>query len=276
MSIKDILVHVDASEGGANRIDTAVALAADQDSHLIGLFLEGTPYLPPMPDLAQLPPEYLEQQKAFAEEESATAEALFNKKASSANLSYEYRSQEGQPVEILLTNAKYCDLVILGKRDPEGPLDMGDYPDSVILSVGRPVLVVPNVGKVRSLGERVMVGWDNSAQATRAVHDALPLMKKAEVVDVIAINPSSTGEHGEEPCADISRHLARHGVNVQAQSMNVSDIGVADLLLSRAADKGIDLFVMGAYGHARWRELVLGGVTAHMLENMTMPVLMAH
>ena len=276
MLLKDILVHVEASDAGENRVRAAATIAAQQAATLIGLFLEGTPYIPPLTELTQVPPEYLEHQRAYAKEESEKAKAMFIDHAKQANISYEWRSVEGQPGEVLGTNAKYCDLLVLGQRDPAKGMDMGDYPDGIILSVGRPVLVIPRVGKVTSIGEQVMIGWDGSAQATRAVHDALPLMKNAKNVNVISINPDSTGDHGEEPCADICRHLARHGLKVDAQSMSVNGIGIADMLLSRASDKGVDLFVIGAYGHARWRELILGGVTAHMLEHMTRPVLMAH
>ncbi|HIF59623.1 MAG TPA: universal stress protein [Rhodospirillales bacterium] len=256
MPLKDILVHVDASKAGENRVNAAAELAAKQEANLIGLFVE--------------------RKRKYTKEESEKAEVMFIDHADRANVFYEWRSVEGHPGEIIRTHAKYCDLLVLGQSDSEIDLDMGDYPDGIILSAGRPVLVIPRVGKVTSIGERVMIGWDGSAQASRAVHDALPLMKNAEMVNVISINPNTTGDHGEEPCADICRHLARHGIKVEAQSMNVDDIGIADMLLSRASDKGIDLFVVGAYGHARWRELILGGVTAHMLEHMTRPVLMTH
>jgi nucleotide-binding universal stress UspA family protein len=149
----------------------------------------------------------------------------------------------------------------------------------VILGVGRPVLVIPHSGEFPVIGERVLVAWDASRLATRAVNDALPLLESAREVVVMAVNPrTEEGErgHGEIPSADICLHLARHGVRAEAQHLYADDLGVGPLLLSRAIDEGIDLIVCGAYGHARWREIVLGGVTRHLLEHMTIPVLMSH
>jgi len=143
------------------------------------------------------------------------------------------------------------------------------------LGVGRPVLIVPRYGTFETVGERVLVAWNGSREATRAVHDALPLLKLASSVTVLSIDPEhDTGDR--IPGADIALHLARHGVAAEGMSTVGLDISVGDLLLSRAADLGADLIVMGAYGHSRVRELVLGGATRHILQHMTVPVLMSH
>jgi nucleotide-binding universal stress UspA family protein len=122
-----------------------------------------------------------------------------------------------------------------------------------------------------------MVAWNARSEAVRAVNDALPLLEQAEQVDVLAINPPP-GEAGDGdiPAADICLHLARQGVKAEAQSAQAKDIDVGDLLLSRAVEENVDLIVMGAYGHSRWRETVLGGATKHVLEHMTIPVFMSH
>ncbi len=276
MAYKEILVHADTSDIGRHRLEIAASLAAKHEAHLVGLFTEGTTYVPPMADLAQLPAAYFEEQEEAVREESSAARETFEEVCAKSGVTNEWRSVAGLPFDVLLTSARYADLVILGQRPPASFPLLGDYPGGLVLSAGRPVLIIPEVGRYDTIGNKVMIGWDGGAPATRAVHDALPLMENAELVEVIAINPEAAGHHGQEPGADISRHLARHRLNVEAESMTVKNIGVADMLLSRAADKSIDLFVMGAYGHARWREMVLGGVTAHMLENMTVPVLMSH
>ena len=276
MQYKDILVHVDSTKQSQARLEIAVQIAAQHDAHLTGLFVVPNLYIPPLQDMAQLPPEYIEQQTELADEEAKKAELNFYEIVKKTDVAHEWRKTEGIPVDVIRLHSRYCDLLILGQRNPDAANQFGDLPDGVVLTVGRPVLIIPYSTNIRSIGSRVMVGWDASAQAARAVHDAIPLISDAEQVDIIAINPNSGDEHGDTPCADISLHLARHGINAEAQSIPVNDIGIADILLSRAADKGVDLFVMGAYGHSRWRELVLGGVTAHMLDHMTMPVLMAH
>ncbi|MDP6786185.1 MAG: universal stress protein [Rhodospirillales bacterium] len=137
--------------------------------------------------------------------------------------------------------------------------------------------MVPYVGSYPKIGERVMVAWDASRLASRAVHDALPFLTAAKHVDVLAINPKGGPQgHGDIPSADICQHLARHGVKVEAQHVYADDIDAGDMLLSQAASRGADLLVMGAYGHSRWRELILGGLTHFVLEHMTMPVMMSH
>jgi len=275
MGLKDILIHLE-SDTSARRLEMAVQLAKSNDAHLTGMFLSGHPYIPPMPDISQLPPEYIEQQMALAKEEADDARKAFEAAANAEGLSSEWLVLNGAPVEATRMTAHYHDIVVLGQKDGEHGYDYGHWPDNIIMTCGRPVLIVPETSRGDTIGQRVVIAWDGSPQASRAVHDALPLMSAESDVSVIAVNPTDTGDHGDEPCADICRHLARHGIKAEAQAITVKDIGVADILLSRAADKSADLFVMGAYAHSRWREMVLGGVTAHMLENMTLPVLMAH
>ena len=139
------------------------------------------------------------------------------------------------------------------------------------------MLVVPYAFERRPVGRRVLVAWNASREAARAVSDALPLLKRAGQVDVVAFEPGKSGAaHGEEPGADIALYLARHGVKVTVSRVDAPDLDVGNQLLSRAFDLSADLIVMGAWGHSRLRELVLGGVTRTVLESMTVPVLMAH
>jgi nucleotide-binding universal stress UspA family protein len=122
-----------------------------------------------------------------------------------------------------------------------------------------------------------MIAWDSGREAARAVNDALPVLEQATAVTVLSVNPRPGIDlHGEEPGADIALHLSRHGVKVEVQQTQVEEINVGDTVLSRLADLGCDLLVMGAYGHSRLREVVLGGVTRTLFESMTVPVLMSH
>jgi nucleotide-binding universal stress UspA family protein len=147
--------------------------------------------------------------------------------------------------------------------------------EQVVLSSGRPVLVVPYIGWTKTLGERITIAWDGGRESARAVADALPLLKKAKAVTVLVINPEK-GNHGEEPGADIALHLARHGVNAEVRRARFDDVDTGNAILSQVADLSSDLLVMGAYGHSRLRELVIGGVTRTIFEEMTVPVLMSH
>lgn len=277
MALKDILVHVDRSAHNGARLDAAVALAADHDAHLIGLHVLRRPVIPGY-IRAEISEEVLKISDQLVAADAARAEALFNERIASAGVKGEWRCVEGELLPTLTTHARYADIAIVGQRDPSGEqgTDEPSMPDQLVLSVGRPVLVIPFVGAYPVIGSRVMVAWDASRLATRAINDALPFLQRAKSVAVIAVNPTGDDADGEIPSADICLHLARHGVNAEAQHVYADDLGVGEMLLSRAADEGCDLMVIGAYGHARWRELVLGGVTRHMLTHMTLPVLMSH
>jgi nucleotide-binding universal stress UspA family protein len=150
-------------------------------------------------------------------------------------------------------------------------------PEDVLMGGGGPVLVVPHYGTYAKVGERVAIAWDASPTAARAVRYAMPLLAKASKVMVLAVNPEHSGaRHGQVPGTDIALHLARHGVKAETEVSHSDEISVGDMVLSRSFDLGADLLVMGAYGHARLREVLLGGVTRHILAHMTCPVMMSH
>jgi len=176
-------------------------------------------------------------------------------------------------------HARYADLTIVGQLDPEELLPRPEYeiPERVALESGQPVLVVPYAGSFASVGRRILIAWNGSPQAARAVRDALPLLKRAEKVMVLTLNPAGLGK-GEEtrPGDRLLAHLRRHGIEAESHELTADHISAEDFILSRAVDEGADLIVMGAYGHSRAREVVLGGATRGMFKHMTMPVLMSH
>jgi nucleotide-binding universal stress UspA family protein len=278
MALKDLLVHIDQGPHADVRLEAAIALARDHDAHLIGVHAISHPRIPNYIRM-QIGEDVLKAQAAFAADAQVKAKALFEERVAHAGVRGEWRGVAAEPLSALTLHGRYVDLVIVGQRDPSGEDASDDpaVPDQLILSLGRPVLVVPYSGSFPVVGKTVLVSWDASRLATRAVNDALPLLLGAKRVCVLAVNPHGGEDgHGQIPSADICLHLARHGVNAEAEHLYADDIDVGDVLLDRAADIGADLIVSGAYGHARWRELVLGGVTRHLLRHMTVPVLMAH
>ena len=278
MALKDLLVHIDQAPHADARLEAAIALARDHDAHLIGVHAISHPRIPNYIRM-QIGEDVLKAQAAFAAEAQAKAEAMFQERVARAGVRGEWRGVAAEPLAALTLHGRYVDLVIIGQRDPSGEDASDDpaIPDQLILSLGRPVLIVPYSGSFPAIGKTVLVAWDASRLATRAVNDALPLLMAAKKVCVLAVNPHGGEDgHGQIPSADICLHLARHGVNAEAEHLYADDMDAGDVLLDRAADIGADLIVSGAYGHARWRELVLGGVTRHLLRHMTMPVLMAH
>jgi len=276
MAFKNILVHIDDGKACADRIQAAIALAQAHEAHLIGLYIATDPMLPGNVR-AEMPAQFLTVLEDQLAERTEAAKARFIEVVERAGLSADCRTAHcpGTGIaEVIGLHARYTDLVVLGQpdenREPENHIA-----EDVVLSSGRPALVVPYIGAGKTIGERVMIAWDAGREAARAVHDALPVLERAKSVVVLVINPRR-GNHGAEPGADIALHLARHGIKVQAQNTEVKDLSVADALLSRLADQGIDLLVMGAYGHSRLRELVFGGVTRQLFQQMTVPVLMSH
>lgn len=275
MAFKDILVHVDNSPQCKARLELAGALAQAQQGHLIALHVRTRPLLPQF-IAAQYGPEIDRVREAFNAEAARETRALFDTIQPAAGATTEWRDVDGDLVDTVALHARYADITIVGQG---ANLDEGDRPlaDSLILDVGRPVLMVPDAGRFPSIGERVLVAWNGSREATRAVHDSLPILERAKRVHVIAVNPQGgMAGHGDVPGADICLHLTRHGVNAVCEHIRAEDLNVGQMLLSRAADEDVDLIVMGAYGRSRLRELVLGGATRHMLRHMTVPVLMSH
>lgn len=275
MSFTDILVHVDESTSCEARLALAARLADAHQAHLTGLYTRLLPRLPAYVS-AQLGPEIQLLQDKHAAEVAARAEEAFERVTTLAGFAGEWRVAEGDAVEAVTLHTRYADLAIVGQTDPESE-DQSRLADHLVLDAGRPVLVVPYVGRYETVGRKVLVAWNASREATRAVSDAMPFLKAAHKVSVLVINPTGgPGGHGEVPGADICLHLARHGVKAEAEYLKAEDIDVGNLLLSRIADEDADLLVMGAYGRSRLREIVLGGATRHILDHMTVPVLMSH
>ena len=277
MPFKDILVHVDTLEPSAARLRSAISLAESLDARLTGLYIISKPYIPAYAE-AQFSAEILKDQAEKAQQRAEEAERKFKEATARNGLQSEWRVEEGNAAEVLTEQARYHDLAVVGQGHPDNYFFFGDreMPDRMIMTSGRPALVIPCVGEYATIGKHVMIAWDAGPMAARAVHDALPLLTAAKEVNVMVVNPmNGSGGTGDLPGADISAHLAHHGVKAEADHVK-TDMDTGDMLLSRAADKGADLIVMGAYGHARWAELVLGGVTDHMLKHMTVPVLMSH
>lgn len=280
MSYKTILVHVDQSSHAGTRIELAGRLARSQEAHLIGAALTGLTMDACNGDgvafAGPLPQQYFDEVTRGAEQSLQRFEA----QARAADVSYERRRSDDQAETGLIQQARYADLVVLSQSDPEttGLAMLRQLPEHLVLHGGRPVLIVPYAGAFAHLDKHALVAWDGSRAATRAVTDALPLLRHSTRVSLAVFNPERRhGMHGEQPGADIALYLARHGVRVEVlQQVTAPGIDVGNALLSLAADIGADLLVMGAYGHQRWREIVLGGVTRRLLQSMTLPVLMSH
>jgi nucleotide-binding universal stress UspA family protein len=280
MPYKDLLVHLDDSKGCSKRIDAAVRLAAQHGAYLTGVYpIVEIPLLNYIRE--QIPPDIRASMDAEARALAEAARKNFRKAAERGGVSYGARTDHALDTtltDVVNMHARYADLVVLGQVNLDEPPYVGHHlPEEVVLASGRPALIVPYDWSLEVLGERVLIAWDASREAARAVSDAMPILEKATSVLVVSINPKSTPlGHGEVPGADIAVHLARHKVKVEVESVEMDRMEIGDALLSFATDRGCDLLVMGAYAHSRMRELMLGGATRTILKSMTLPVLMAH
>lgn len=278
---RDILVHIDTTSACKERLSVALKIAKAQNAHLTGLYLLPYPEIPRFMEV-QITEEIISQQRAAMAETAATARKEFESACEAAGITFSWRQTSCATSATADTAAMYArhhDLTIMGQYDPESsdPCSMSEMPDKVILTSGAPVLVVPYVGRFDKVGERVMVAWKPYREAVRAVNDSMPLLENAKSALVLCADPNKAARDTMPvPGVDIAERLDRHGIKVRKESMNATGIGVGDLLLSRAADESIDLIVCGAYGRPRLRELMMGGVTQHLLRHMTVPVLMSH
>lgn len=279
-SYRTIVVHLDAARRHPQTLDVALSLADRFDAHLVGLFAPGQVRVP-VPAIGEGASvlrdiEEGRRRAALAVQAEGEFRQATGCRGSGAA---EWRDLPGDPLYAVQLSARYADLIVAGQPDPDIDDDeaLSGFAGDMVLFAGRPVLFVPYAGRFQKLGTRVLVAWNASREAARAVRDALPLLERAKRVDVVAFDPQGGGaDHGERPGADIALYLARHGVKASAAEQHGSGIEIGAQILSRAADMDADLIVMGAYGHSRLRERVLGGATRTLLESMTVPVLMSH
>jgi nucleotide-binding universal stress UspA family protein len=275
MTYASLLVHVDHDKRSPARVDLAARLATSWNAHLTGLHVIPQLHVPGTAR-AELGQEFFDRQ---AKRESERVDRLGKEFADAMRrhgiAASDWRAVRGDVQDVIPMHARYADLVIVGQRDPddEAGTVRHDFPELVAVTACRPVLIVPYAGAFDSIGKHVLVCWDAGAPATRAVTAAMPLLERAGKVTVITVNakPSAYG-HGDLPGADLALYLARHKIKAEVSAHQGIDIGVGEFLLSRAADFEVDLIVMGAYGHARMREMAFGGCTRTIMQHMTVPV----
>lgn len=284
MAFKDILVHLDNGVRCNTRIGVAIGLARRYKAHLTGTYVLDIPapeffYGAAMPFMGAGPEQVVERMRAEAVAAASPIEDAFRERMRREDVEGDWRLVEGNLPATVALHARYADLTVVGQPNPYEPNDGGHHEVAVtvVMTAGRPVLAVPFAGDFPTIGERVLVAWNATREAARAVNDALPLLAQAKLVTVLAVNPRhGIGGHGDVPAADIALHLARHGVKAEAAHTVAKEIPDGEALLSYAADIGADLIVAGAYGHSRAREMVFGGVTRTLLNEMTVPVFLSH
>jgi nucleotide-binding universal stress UspA family protein len=279
MSYKSLLVHLDNSEHTPQRLDAALHLARRFHAHLTGLYATFEPDSRAFYVMAGTS-DYYAAHKQRREQQRGAIERLFHAEALRANVDARFVCANGPANSDVPRHARYADLVVMGQtnaQDPESFIDE-NFAETVVMAAGRPVLLFPYASAAtQKIGERILIAWDGSREAARAAYDAVPFLSHAKKCTLVTVRSTQSEPTGERFAgADIALTLARHDAAVDVLEVDASkDASIGDVLLSTAHDQGCDMIVMGAYGHARWRELVMGGATRTILQSMTMPVLMS-
>jgi nucleotide-binding universal stress UspA family protein len=277
MSFKDILVHIDSTQASLGRLRLALSLTARFGARLLGLHVIPRPDVPPY-----FKPSAVKRiAKIYAEnarEAAALSEALFRDNTRDTAVDISWYCVAGELDEAIAERARFADLLILGQFDTENPPTLSAFllPAKVVFEAATPVLVVPDTSRSPEIGKHVMVTWDGSREAARAIRDAIPFIEGAAHVSLIAIDPLRQGHMaGGTNTATMVAYLARHGVRAEAREMSSEGKRVAEALIAHATELGADLLVMGAYGHSRVFEFLLGGRTQDLLERTPIPVLLS-
>ncbi len=279
MPIKDLLVVCDASEANDYRVETALLLAKIYEAHVTGVHFIPYPAIPIYgygnPEVI---PYYADDQIEEANRNSELLKSKFKKKASELEVPCEWNEIEGVDIDYIVDKSRYADLVIL----PRGYSRLGEENTHVIadylsIHMGRPLMVVPDLKKVFNLPKRVVIAWNESLEAARAVHDALPFLDLTEHVQIVSV--SSTDKEEKENMIysdDLRKHLSHHGINAEVVTLDRSAKGTGATILQGAIEYDADLIVMGAYGNTRFKEIVLGGTTKYLLKHTTIPLFLSH
>ncbi len=286
MAIKTILVHVNEEKRAGALLDVAIDVASRNEAHLIGLFV-----VPPAsigsagafhPGIS-IDPGLAGRSRQYFREEAERIRNTFEQAAKGRPIVAEWRMLDpdvsyADCASAVMEHARTVDLVIASQTDQRWDYHVVlDFPERLALESGRPALIVPHWGRFPHVGKSVVVAWNGTREAARATFDALPLLRDADIVRVLWVDQSGEAAAADTvPAAEIAATLARHGVQCEAAHTTMGGIDIGNVLLSRLADYGADMLVMGCYGHSRFREFVMGGASRNILRQMTVPVLMSH
>jgi nucleotide-binding universal stress UspA family protein len=279
---KTIAVFLDASPSGTRRASYAAAMARRWGARLVGVHVVFAGVVSHPSTSFVRGGEAIrrviaceEQLDSDADAAAALTGAHFRDLCARSNLPGEFRPiGRGKTAEEAILNSLHSDLVVVGHPEPNGlPDDMA--PERILLASGVPLLIVPNSWHSETIGERILIGWNASREARRAISDAMTFLIAAKSVTVLVIDPAGRHRHGEEPGADIALHLARHGAHVDVDRVTSNGAPIARVILGYAEQSGSDLLVVGAYSHGRLREILLGGATRTLLAQMPVPVLIS-
>ena len=277
MTFKNILVHIDHSTACKHRVGSAIDLVHHYDASLSALFVVPDYFVPSYVE-AQISTDIITQISDQAMESAKETQGKIRTQIEAAGESVDCYIEEGNLIGILSDYSRYNDLLILGQSQTDDPDNLSEgLADHLVIEGGAPCLVIPYIGTRQTLGKRVLLAWNGSRESARAMRDALPLLQRADEVSVLLIKPKSHDEaHTAIEEKVILDYLSNHGVEAKINLCIDKHLDPGNTILAQVSNNDIDLIVMGAYGHSRLREIILGGATRHLLTEMTVPLFISH
>ncbi|HEY1361874.1 MAG TPA: universal stress protein [Xanthobacteraceae bacterium] len=276
--IKDVVVNLSLGTDRDPACEYAISLAQACNAHITGIAFAYDPLLAaPAGGWEVMPPYWIEEQRAKSAEVAGVAVTSFEQGARRLGVgaqSHVITAGAAEAAERFGRIGRRFDLSILQQNEPGKPSYQDLLIEAALFDSGRPLLIVPYIQTAGFSLDHVLVCWDASRNAARAIGDAVPMLARAKAIEVVTIGSGSDTE--EIPGFDIAHHLARHGLKVELKSIVAPDLDVSSSILSHAADVSADFIVMGGYGHSRMREFILGGATRGLLASMTIPTFMSH
>lgn len=279
MQYKNILVYLDQGASNKERVNTAIAIAIAHNASLTGVSVNA---LPASSILRRLG---IGKGEALMEQARVDAQVViehFEQQTEKAGVDADIRvieDTEGRAPKKLARMARIFDLSIMRQANPDKPnaAFITELSEEVMFSSGRPVFFMPYIGAHNIPCRKGLVAWDGSKAATRAIHDALPILEMMERVIILVVDPDKIEHYTDSsPGDELSRHLTAHGINNQISRISKGEASTSTVILNHLSDSGADILVMGGYGTPKLREVMLGGVTRTLFECMTVPVLMSH
>ena len=279
MTYKTILLHLHDVRRAERLLQSAFSLAMNMNSHLTALSVVPPFVVVPAADGMGSTVSIDAHREAYLGD-MQRLKKLFAEVSTGQSIATEWRQADaafGTVAGTIMEHGRCADLIMAAQKDLDwNNTSLLEDPDRLAIESGRPVLLVPNSGRMALPAKRVTIAWNGKREAARAVFDAVPLLASADDVNVVSISSGAEQPAIDFPAAEICAALARHGVRSQATQASAIGADVGPELLRQAQAFGSDLLVMGCYGHSRLREFVLGGASRHVLAHMNLPVLLSH
>jgi len=277
MQYRTILLSLNDEPHVPNLVQAAVSLA-DANAHVIGLY--AMPSVLPSPDIMGASDmHWLDEQIRCFENQSARIRIEFENLVKKApSLSYEWRfdksNLEASVADSVIEHGRAADLIVVSRAAQNGWIN--DVAERAAIESGRPVVVIPEGSSLPAVDTEMMLAWKNSKEATRAAFDALPLLRRARRVRLLAVVEEGTDDGERTSSAQLAESLLRHGIKVEVESIPMGGVSVGDGLLEYAENHAQGLLVMGLYGRSRFREFFLGGASRDVLSHASLPVFLSH